>query len=293
MAKASTCYRGFTLTETLIVIGIIVLILLIAVPALNVITGSRSIDGAENNVSAMLGRARADAIGVQQTRGVLFFIDPATQGVTLAHVQQVSPMNTGREVFLDLVPDQDFLALPKGVSAQVIDNCNVTGSTRADDGFIGFNQSAVTFTGDTKTSETRTTTLHYGGAILFNGKGQLTSHSYAFRGERTLPSGATEPTAIMNLLNTGKIDGVSPNMDDLAPNTFLTLPSGFPNPMRSQFGLVLFEREPFAANWNDADVQVSGGTYVNSTEPAEEQWIDQNATPLMVNRYNGTLIRGE
>ena len=28
-------------------------------------------------------------------------------------------------------------------------------------------------------------------------------------------------------------------------------------------------------------------------EPAEELWIDQNALSLMINRYNGTLVRGE
>ena len=28
-------------------------------------------------------------------------------------------------------------------------------------------------------------------------------------------------------------------------------------------------------------------------EQAEEDWIDKNSIPLIVNRYNGTLIRGE
>ena len=28
-------------------------------------------------------------------------------------------------------------------------------------------------------------------------------------------------------------------------------------------------------------------------EQAEEDWIDQNSVPLIINRYNGTLIRGE
>jgi hypothetical protein len=25
----------------------------------------------------------------------------------------------------------------------------------------------------------------------------------------------------------------------------------------------------------------------------EEAWLDNNSTPLMINRYNGTLVRGE
>ena len=30
-----------------------------------------------------------------------------------------------------------------------------------------------------------------------------------------------------------------------------------------------------------------------SAEAAEERWIDENSTPLLINRYNGTLVRGE
>src|SRR5262245_2188336 len=115
--------KAFTLTEILIVIGIIVLVIALAVPALSVISGSRSIDGAENNISAMLGRARADALGLQKDTGVFFFVDPATERVTLVEVQAVdgpSPLPADApEVYLDLVADRDWLALPKGVTAQI------------------------------------------------------------------------------------------------------------------------------------------------------------------------------
>src|SRR5205085_6804369 len=76
--RKSKIANGFTLTEILIVIGIIVLMLAMAVPALNFIRGSRSIDGAENQISALLGRARSRAIGVQELTGVFFFRDPNT-----------------------------------------------------------------------------------------------------------------------------------------------------------------------------------------------------------------------
>src|SRR5436305_737622 len=69
---------AFTLTEILIVLGIIVLMLAIAVPALNIIRGNRSVDSAVNQVSALLGRARSEAIGLQITTGVMFFRDPRT-----------------------------------------------------------------------------------------------------------------------------------------------------------------------------------------------------------------------
>src|SRR3954468_996764 len=78
--------RAFTLTEILIVISLIVLMLGLAVPAFNLIRGGRSTDSAENQVAAMLGHARADAIGLQQPHGILFFIDPSTDRVNVAEV---------------------------------------------------------------------------------------------------------------------------------------------------------------------------------------------------------------
>jgi hypothetical protein len=36
--------------------------------------------------------------------------------------------------------------------------------------------------------------------------------------------------------------------------------------------------------------------YTSGTTPsqfAEENWLDQNATPLLLNRYTGTLIKAE
>ena len=42
----------------------------------------------------------------------------------------------------------------------------------------------------------------------------------------------------------------------------------------------------------DTDPQFAGGGY-DDDEAREERWLDQNATPVLINRYNGTLIRGE
>src|ERR1043166_3697928 len=86
---------AFTLTEILIVIGILVLMLALAVPAFNFITGSRSQGAAENVIAAMLGRARAYAIQNQAEAGVAFFVDPASQRTTLALVTRgVAPVTT-------------------------------------------------------------------------------------------------------------------------------------------------------------------------------------------------------
>ena len=74
--------RAFTLTELLIVIGLIVLVISLAVPAFKAMTGGRSIDAAQNQLSAVLGARRAEAIGLQKVRGVFFYLDPATERVT-------------------------------------------------------------------------------------------------------------------------------------------------------------------------------------------------------------------
>src|SRR4051812_45083372 len=80
---------AFSLTELLIVIGIIVLALALAVPALNLISGAKSTEAAQNVVGAMLAQARNDAIGMQEYRGVFFYQDPLTKQVKAALVQQV------------------------------------------------------------------------------------------------------------------------------------------------------------------------------------------------------------
>jgi prepilin-type N-terminal cleavage/methylation domain-containing protein len=274
-----TCHlpvsRGFTLTEILIVIGIIVLMIALAVPALGLLTGSRSIDRAENNVSAMLGRARADAIGVQKDVGVLFFIDPATELVTLAEVRAVDgPTVAGIDVWLDLTPDQDWLTLPKGVLSQTIDNADIAAAAptvRVTDAYLGYN---------TDTTGTPTV-VQYGGVILFDFQGQLVSRSYGFRGAAAA-GGATQ---LSSLLMTKQIGTAGAPTADI-------IPKNAPAPLRSQFGLVLMDREEFNNNADLPDAQVTATTYA-TREKGEEDWIDGNSVPLIINRYNGTLVRGE
>ncbi|MGB7156607.1 MAG: hypothetical protein WBD40_00990 [Tepidisphaeraceae bacterium] len=230
----------------------------------------------------MLGRARADAIGLQRVTGVLFFIDPATERVTLAEVFATdrpagAPANI--DVYLDLVPDMDFLALPKGVTAQVIDNAVLSSGARADDGYLGYN----TLGGNSPPQ------VRYGGVILFDGSGRLVNRSYAFRSRQT--STGTPPTILFNLLYTGSVAGTTP-----APPAANFIPaSGAAAPhdiQRSAFGLVLFDREAFLNNGSNDDPQAAN-TLITAGELGEEQWIDANSVPLLINRYNGTLVRGE
>jgi type II secretory pathway pseudopilin PulG len=321
---------AFTLTELLIVIGLIVLLLAMAIPAFSFITGSRSIDGAVNQISAFLGRARAEAIGLQEVRGVFFFIDPATDRVTMALVKQaIGPSGKSTDYIHDVAPaggdgvddvdvyldlaDAEFLPLPPGISAQFIDDANVNNAgIRQDDGYLGFNITAKTGqSSNTTIAVAHPSSARYGGVILFDGNGRLISRSFAFRTRQPNPSSNppafTLPndgnaTAIGRLLYRGTnldLNGNIHTVADFIP--WQTTPAttwSNNTPLRSQFGLVLFDRETFAnagGNETDPELLTSNTPYTanNNAERTEETWLDQNASPVLVNRYNGTVIRGE
>src|SRR5687768_16177940 len=170
--------RAFTLIEMLVVIGVIMLIILLAVPAFNILNGSRSQEAAQNQLSALLGRARMEAMGLQEYRGVFFYIDPATDRVHAALVAGVTPQGTttadpGGVHYLDLLPDRDYLAMPPGIGVQTIDDAALNGTSRQDDGYIGYNRLAGGSPG-------KPPKLQYGGVILFDGNGRLANDPYGF-----------------------------------------------------------------------------------------------------------------
>ncbi|MEL7240438.1 MAG: prepilin-type N-terminal cleavage/methylation domain-containing protein, partial [Planctomycetota bacterium] len=78
--------RGFTLAELLVILGIIVLVLVIALPAFSAIGAGRSIAASENLVAAALSRARSEAIRRGVPCGVYFFIDLETERTAMAIV---------------------------------------------------------------------------------------------------------------------------------------------------------------------------------------------------------------
>jgi type II secretory pathway pseudopilin PulG len=279
---------AFTVTELLVVIGIIVLVLALAVPAFNFLTGSRSTEAAMNTISAFLGRARTEAIGLQEIRGVLFYIDPKTTNVAMVLVREVPPNQppaglTPPDIFLDVTADGEALTLPKGVSIQFVDDDTTAGN---DDRYIGFNNEKYRPGGSIQTP--------YGGVILFDGRGQLVSRTFGFQTHRfNTALGADQYTAMGTLLFTQlqPTDVYASSFDDVWPvNPALT------TALKSSIGFVLFDNEPFRGQFPDPmgsiDPQVAGGGYA-APEPAEERWLDENAVPILINRYNGTLVKGE
>jgi hypothetical protein len=69
------------------VLTIIVIVMAIAVPVWDALMNGTNLAAAQNEISAFISNARADAIYNRQTIGVFFFIDPKTQQTAMAEVQ--------------------------------------------------------------------------------------------------------------------------------------------------------------------------------------------------------------
>jgi prepilin-type N-terminal cleavage/methylation domain-containing protein len=236
--------RGFTLIELLVVISIIVLLLALAVPLIGSLRGGRSVDAGQNIVSAMLQRARARAIGIQQRRGVFFFDDAVTgkTGMLLVKVLDGTPN------LLELDDENvEIEYLPNGIGVAGL----LPNSTNTD--------------------------FRPNGLIVFDGVGRIeTLDQYMIK---SLP-----PTK-SDLRDKYYSDKGPKNFKDNVWNglgTSLTLPEA------SQTAFVLYDRR------GPADQNPTNTTAPDVRFSSEQSlWLDQNAVAIVVNRYNGTLIRGE
>lgn len=294
---------AFTLIEVLVVMGIIVLLIALALPAFNFITGSRSGEAASNQIASALGIARAQAVGLQKVCGVMFFIEPTTDNVQLALVRETerptgtdapaAAVDSAISVYLDLSPDGEFAKLPVGVSVQTVTNAMTTATNR--DRYIGFNAVGV---GSTNTAKAINTQV--GGVILFDGNGHLTARTYALRTRLNETLTTFLPSRMGALLNynldaaAADLASVNGTPADFIPATPANVTGG--NAPVSQLGLVLFDAGTFAERqFTPRDVRADTSVPITGTtgENAEEAWLDENGTPTMINRYNGTLVRGE
>jgi prepilin-type N-terminal cleavage/methylation domain-containing protein len=108
---------AFTLVEMLVAIAVIVVILTVGLPMFNSISDSHSIEVARNQMSAMLGRSRARAVGLYRCIGVAFFRDTATNRYVMREVQFIDPANPTR---VDFSPDSADEILAAGIGVQVV-----------------------------------------------------------------------------------------------------------------------------------------------------------------------------
>lgn len=310
---------GFTLIEIITVLTIMIIVLAVAIPVWNVITGGHSLAAAQNQIASVLATARSDAIYNQQTTGIFFFVDPATGQVAMAEVQcdpqagggttytpanSASNPNAGAngavnalEMVNDFIPNngfayrRDLVLLPVGVGVAL---CN--------------NTYGYTYGGAVSYPFDRYVRL---GAIMFDATGMLTSISFAIPVTRNTPY----PLSFNHPPNQlGKRLGLTTTIGDLAsnvphpPGTAPPYPpaSGF-YPLTSQVGLLLYDRDAFLGQRttntttpgvpftdDDMNYQLPGhGTASPANKADEENWLDQNGIASLVSPFNGALIKAK
>ncbi len=146
-----------------------------------------------------------------------------------------------------------------------------------------------------------TSNVKVGGVILFDGNGRLISKTYGLK----LNTNGTAATPMAALLGFP----ATPILADYPCKgpTGYPIPTGGNNLLATQVGLVLYDRKTFQSQgFTDGDTgldpAVTGyGAYGAPTstgnggsgEGSEEGWLDKYATPILITRYNGTIIRGE
>jgi prepilin-type N-terminal cleavage/methylation domain-containing protein len=160
---------------------------------------------------------------------------------------------------IETLADSDFQILPQGVGVQLI-NSNPTNQPNFD-------------------RYLRT------GCIMFDKKGRFDSVPWA------VPANSTLGKALHLAKDLKLVNGAGTQQ------------------LYSQFGIAIYDRQTFlakapGANPTDADFILGSGFFDPAVYPtakfpswadenAEETWLDNNSLPLFVDRYNGTLIKGE
>jgi hypothetical protein len=258
--------------ELLVVMSLIVILILMALPAFRFLSGGRSVEGATNVVSSTLARARADAIGVQKIRAVAFYRDTATDRSATA--------------ILDAKTPADWIA---GVT-YVKDTYVRVGTANPYDYYICLvaNTSATANKPGTAGGAAYWRVLGATTKAALNGGTLLILDSVPDRDHALLPvgidfkgvgnSGTYLDVGVIMFDGYGTViarDYVIPKDGSLGTQAPLSIDATG----NSQVALMVYDSEFFKS-------AVGSGT-------AADVWLNNNALPLLVNRYNGTIVKGD
>jgi hypothetical protein len=332
------------MTEILIVIALIVLIIALAVPAFNLITGTRSVDAGENLVSAMLSRARALAMDPEMPAqvGVAFFLDPDTDRTAMVFVaEETSNDDTAAEPAgmdqykawsqfqADGATATSYkkgqivyrLALNPAAGRSTVQKfmCSNDHASSASSGPPGANWTPLGTTGTNPAIDAMSGgELQYlpagvGAQLINDPQPEGTVLAAALR-ERYVRTGLImfdrQGAVVHRAYTISAVDvdgnGIPDNRlaEMLGRNVGAanSIPAAAGNPTYTQLGVVLYDlqtfRNLFGKDADATDPINDGGASeqpdaVDTQVRAEEKWLDQNSLQLLINRYNGTLVRGE
>jgi hypothetical protein len=221
---------------------------------------------------------------MQERRGIFFFEDQATKKTGMLLVKIDEPPAAGFPPPPGFVPnayvlelderDEEIQFLPTGVGAAFILGANPTSATAAN------------------ANATQTTYRPYG-LVVFDGVGRI-----ATLGNYTTEGGDTSRYPADNTLSPPKAAGMTnlkyyygvniyPNGSDTNGKHIGEAVSGSVPQEYSHAALLLFDKHVYA------EIQPDPSLDWRKLSPQQSQWLDQNGTALVVNRYNGTIIRGE
>jgi len=261
---------GFTLTEMLVVIGIVVLLATLVMPAFTEMLKSNRVSTAKFMVRTMLARAQAQAISNQKYAGIRFQFD--RDGWELGRQYMVLIQNDTGTTYR-AVPDEKAIPLPEGVG--LIGNNVFDGDLDDDDNSLAFTS------GNGSMNDSATF------SIIFSPTGQLVIKDARVRPrppfEEISGSNIWIHDAVINhtdLVDLGNDDPkkallfCDETVTDIGLNSkvIFNVPWCYEEP--STTGLYIFEVELMA----DVDQNSRFTNYV------------QDLVPLLVNRYTGELI---
>jgi type II secretory pathway pseudopilin PulG len=334
--------RAFTLTELLIVIGIIVLFITLALPAFNLISGSRSVAGAENELGAMLARARMEAIGASDYRGLAIYRDAATDTYGCAivtyvssNLQNVQAWSASQQYPAGQYVIQTFGTAPNLITRYYVSAAAVpagptyspsTNPLQPSNSLPYWQQYATSAAGAAQTvdieSGTDSQTLPPGVGVQMitngtnpavppNANGTPSSNVYVPVGVIMFNSqGLLAPNQQFNIATYGNLGSNNAHFSVYVPNTPSNqLPCipyyafGLGVGMPSGIGLVAYDKQTYEGQGFFSPTQLpsilnwAGGSNppynYSSNDQNADRWLNTYATPLLVNRYNGTIIRSE
>jgi type II secretory pathway pseudopilin PulG len=308
---------AFTLLEIITVVVIIVIMLGLAVPAFNYITGSRSVDAGQNIVAAALGRARNEAIHLGRPVGLCIFRDPAQDRVALALVtqpefQSYAPTIQYRDAQTVTFDQAESFVTDTTGNFYACATPTAAGTAPPNTGWLrvasdtltllpggGFNYlqpgvgaevlGQLGINPVSKFAPGSSDRYLSMGVILFDGQGKLVSKTYSIDYDPAKKAGTKLGLAAL---------ASQPRYGSAPREKF----SGNAPVFFSGIGLVLYDRVAFRSqsfddrDWATTSNQNYTASYSSPTaaaESAEEKWLDQNGLSMLVNRYTGSLIRAE